>query len=195
MKFDYNIISVHKIGGLFMKEIEIKILNVDIDKLRRDVLKHGGSLVKKENQENYIYFLPDNLKNTPGYVRVRRIYNLLNGTKKDILCIKKILSQEKFKITEEHEVEVMDFNECSMFLNSAGIRFNKRQDKYRESYKFNGVLIEIDIWDKNVFPYPYLEIEAVDENRIFETMDLLEIPRDKATSKSLEEIKIEMGLI
>lgn len=178
-----------------MNEVEIKVLNVDIDRIKKDILANGGFLVKKENQENHIFYLPDYEKGSSGYIRIRRVHDLINDLHKDILCVKKIISQDKYRVTDEHEVEVMDFEECCKFLNSIGIKFNKQQDKYRESYRLNGVLIEIDTWSKNVFPHPYLEIEADDENMIFATLDLLQIPRENSTSKTLEEIKRDMGLL
>lgn len=177
-----------------MNEIEVKVLGVDIDKLREEIINQGGFIVKKENQENYIYNLPQSIAGENGYVRIRRIHNLIDCSKKDMLCIKKIVSQGKYRVTEEHEFEVSDFNESSLFLQSLGVEFSVRQDKYRESYSFNGVLIEIDIWNKEIFPYPYVEIESINEDLIFETMDLLKIPREKATSKSLAQIKEELGL-
>jgi adenylate cyclase class 2 len=56
------------------------------------------------------------------------------------------------------------------------------------------VLVEIDTWDKEHFPFPYIEIEAESSEKIYAALTLLEIPHDKATSKSLTEIKKELGI-
>lgn len=177
-----------------MNEIEVKVFNVDIESIKTKVISLGGSLVKKENQENYYYDFPPHMADEKGYIRIRKITNLLDDTKKSMLCIKKIISQDIVRKTIENEFEISDFNSADGFLKTMGINFIGCQNKYRESYKILDTLVEIDIWDKNVFPYPYIEIEGKDEKSIKDILSLLEIPFDKSTSKSLEQIKKEFNL-
>jgi adenylate cyclase class 2 len=177
-----------------MHELEVKVLGVDIEDVKNKIKMLVGKLVKKEQQENYIYALPPHMKDERGYIRIRRVHDLINDSVKNIMCIKTIVSQEKYRTTEEHEFEVLDFKESTNFLKGMRLEFAGQHDKYRESYNLKDTLIEIDIWDRETFPEPYLEIEATDEKNIFEVLDLLEIPHEKATSKTLEEIKEEMGI-
>lgn len=177
-----------------MKEIEVKIFGVDIEDIKTKVLSLGGTLAKRENQENYFYDFPPHMKDEKGYIRIRKIHNLLDDSTKLMMCIKKIISQEAARKTEEHEFEVLDFKEADEFLKSMGADFFSREDKYRESYLLLNSLIEIDIWDKKVFPEPYIEIEAESEEKIYEILSLLNIPAEKATSKSLNEIKKSFNL-
>jgi adenylate cyclase class 2 len=178
-----------------MDEIEVKVLGVDVDEIKNRILAKAGNLVKKEMQENYLYELPEGLENRNGYVRIRKVHSLIDNKDTIFLCIKKILSQDKYRKTEEHEFEVKDFTSCQEFLNSLGLSFHKQRNKYRESYMLNDTLIEIDIWDKSEFPEPYIELEAVSENKIYETMSLLDLAPERATSKLSEQIKKEMGLL
>lgn len=177
-----------------MNEIEVKILGVDIDKIKEKILLLGGKLLKQEIQENYCYDLPPHLSNQNGFIRIRKIKSLIDSSEKVILCSKKIISQSKARITDENEVEINSFEDCLKFVESLELKLYRRSNKQRESYTLNDALIEIDTLDKDEFPEPYIEIEAVNENLIYDVMDLLEIPRDKATSKSLRQIRLEMNL-
>jgi adenylate cyclase, class 2 len=179
---------------LAMDEIEIKVLGVDIEEVKSKINSLGGELAKKEMQENYIYHLPPHVENQNGYVRIRTIHNMLDNSYKNILTSKKIVSQGKYRVTEENDVIVTDLKACKEFLDAMELKFYKQQNKYRESYILNEALIEIDIWDKEIFPEPYIEIEAENEAKLFEVMKLLEIPEEKATSKTLEQLKEQMGI-
>lgn len=178
-----------------MNEIEVKVLDVDIYEVISTLKSFGCTPVKKEQQENYIYSLPDSMKDIKGYVRIRRVKSLLDGTTKSILCVKKIISQDSVKFCEEHETEVSSFSACSSILTSLNLRFLGRKDKLRESYLFNDTLIEIDTWNKEYFPEPYLELEGESSEKIYETLTLLGIPHEKATSLCLEEIKKLRGIV
>ncbi len=177
-----------------MNEIEVKVLDVDTDEVRKTLKSFGCSPVKMEQQENYIYSLPENMSHIKGYVRIRKVKSLLDGSIKNILCIKKLLSQDTVKSCEEHETEVSSFGACSSFLEALGLQFLGKKNKQRESYMFNDTLIEIDVWDKAYFPEPYIELEGESSERIYETLTLLGIPHEKATSLCLEEIKKLRGL-
>ncbi|MBZ4664321.1 MAG: hypothetical protein JG776_2039 [Caloramator sp.] len=175
-----------------MKEIEVKVLNVDLEKIKGKLKSLNAEKVKEENQKNYFFSLPNGEN---GYVRMRIIEDLIERKEKITLCIKKIFKTDFARQNIEHEFEVSDFNECLNFLNELGIKDYKREDKYRESYMLNGTLIEFDNWDKKVFPIPYIEIEAPSIEALEDILKILDIPKDKITSKGLLEIKKDMGLI
>lgn len=71
-----------------MKEIEVKVLNVDVDLVKSKIISLGGVNIKKEHQENYFFNMP-NCDN--GYIRIRKIQDLLNNITKITLCVKKYL--------------------------------------------------------------------------------------------------------
>jgi adenylate cyclase class 2 len=177
-----------------MNEIEVKVLDIDTSEVIRTLKSLGCNPVKKEQQENYIYSLPDIMSDIRGYVRIRRVKSLLDGSTKDILCIKKLISQDSVKSCEEHETEICDFNACTSILKALGLSFLEKRDKQRESYLFNDTLIEIDTWDTEYYPEPYIELEGESSERIYETLTLLGIPHEKATSLCLEEIKKLRGI-
>jgi adenylate cyclase, class 2 len=188
------IIPSNSMEVLLMDEIEVKVLGINVDEIRDRVIILGGKLVKKEMQENHIYHFPPHVENQNGYIRIRTIHNQIDDTHKNILTSKKIISQGKYRKTEEQEVLVSDLQSCQNFLNALELKFYKQQNKYRESYELSGALIEIDEWDKDIFPEPYIEIEAEHEDKLFEVLKMLEIPEEKVTSKTLEQLKEEMGI-
>ncbi|MCX7695552.1 MAG: CYTH domain-containing protein [Caloramator sp.] len=175
-----------------MKEIEVKVLNVDLENIKEKLKSLGAEKVKEENQKNYFFKLPSG---EDGYVRIRVIEDLIEKKEKTTLCIKKIFKTDFARQNIEHEFEVSDFNECMCLLNELGIKDFKREDKHRESYLLNGVLVEFDTWDKEVFPIPYIEIESPSTEDLENILNILDIPKDKITSKGLLEIKRDMGLI
>lgn len=175
-----------------MKEIEVKVLGLDVFEIKNKVIALGGKIFKNEQQENYFWSLKDTNK---GYLRIRRINDLLNNREKITICIKKIHTTEFARENIEHEFEVSSFDECMNFVKELGFHDFKREDKHRESYILNDVLIEFDTWDKNVFPYPYIELEAPNNETLKNIINLLEIPQENITSKGLLEIKKEMGLL
>ena len=177
-----------------MNEIEVKVLDVDTTEVIKKLKSLGCSPVKKEQQENYIYSLPDNMPDVKGYVRIRKVKSLIDGSISTILCIKKLLSQDSVKSCEEHETEISNFNECSSLLKALDLKFVGRKDKKRESYLYNDTLVEIDTWDKEYFPEPYMELEGESSEKIYETLTMLGIPHEKATSLCLEEIKKLRGI-
>lgn len=177
-----------------MNEVEVKVIGVNCEEIRSKIISLNGILVKKEFQENHIFSLPENL-NAKGYIRIRVIKDYLNGNNKTLLCIKKVISQDKVRKMDEREFEVDNFDEAIGFLSALNIEFLSQENKSRESYSLEDALIEFDTWDEKVFPHPYVEIEAENEERLYSIINLLEIPHDKVTSKGLIEIKKEMGLL
>lgn len=177
-----------------MNEVEVKVIDINCEEVKSKIKSLNGTLVKKEFQENHIFSLPKEL-NSKGYIRIRVIKDYLHMDNKIFLCIKKVISQDSVRKMEEREFEVNSFDEAFGFLSALNIEFLSQENKTRESYRLDNALIEFDKWDDKVFPYPYIEIEAENEEKLYSIINLLEIPLNKVTSKGLLEIKKEMGLL
>lgn len=179
-----------------MNEIEVKILNIDVEKIRAKLIELGAVLVKNEIQINYMFDFPGDtlFKNYKGYCRIREIHSLLDGSKKYILAIKKMKSQGEFKEMVEEETEIINFESAKRILLELGL-YNRAIDrKRRESYTLNNVLYEFDEWDKDVYPNPYLEIEANSKESLRKGIELIGYKLEDATSKSLAELRQELKL-
>lgn len=178
-----------------MNEIETRILDIDLDVIRKKLLDLKLPIVKKENQVNDIYDFNDNrLLNNKGYARIRTVENMLDNTTHYYMTVKKLLSQEKYKVMEENETEILSGNEGKKIFSALGLSNISSIKKYRESYKYKNSLIEIDINDKTFCPFPYIEIETSNEDELKEIVEFLGYNLADTTSKTIYEILNEKGI-
>ena len=179
-----------------MKEIETRIINIDVDLIRLNLLSINAKKVKVENQINNIYDFPGRkLLNAKGYARVRIVENMLTNKTHYYMTTKKLISQENYKIMEEHEIEINNSEEGKNIFISLGLELVQSIKKYRESYKYKDTLIEIDVNEKSFCPFPYLEIEGSTEAEILEVIILLGYTLKDTTSKSIYEILAQKGAL
>jgi len=172
-----------------VKELEIKIVNIDPDAIREKVKGMGAELVKKENQVNKIFDFSDKrLLDNKGYARIRIVEDLLNNKEHYYMTTKKLISQEKFKVMEENEIEISNHLEGENIFKALGLIKFSDIARYRESYRYKNALIEIDINDKDFFPVPYIEIETGTEQELEEVVGLLGYSMEDTTSKTIFQL-------
>ena len=172
-----------------MKEIETRIIDIDVQEMRRKLLSIDAVKVKQENQINNIYDFSDKrLLNNKGYARIRTVQDGLTNSTLHYITTKKLISQEKYKIMDEHESEIKDEAAAKGIFEALGLNLIQSIKKYRESYRYKNTLIEIDINEKEFCPFPYIEIEGEDEYEIIEVIGLLGYSLEDTTSKTIYEI-------
>ena len=172
-----------------MKELETRIIKIDVAQIRNTLIENGAKKVKEENQINDIYDFEDGrLLAKKGYARIRTIDDLLNKKIVYYMTTKRMLSQGKFKEMEESETIVEDKNAAEGIFTSLGLILKESINKYRESYELNGSLIEIDINDVSFCPFPYIEIETDSEEKLEEIVKLLGYTMEDTTSKTIYEL-------
>lgn len=172
-----------------MKEIETRIIDIDVDEIRKKLLSINAQKVKQENQINNIYDFSDKrLLNNKGYARIRTIQDELTNSTIHYITTKKLISQEKYKVMDEHESEIKDETAAKGIFEALGLTLIQSIKKYRESYKYKNTLIEIDINEKEFCPFPYIEIESESEDEIAEVLSLLGYSLQDTTSKTIYEI-------
>ena len=118
---------------------------------------------------------------------------LRQNNKKIELTSKHIIEKSNKTFQEVHEVEinVSDFNETNLFLESIGISKRSYQEKIRYSYIYKDAEIEIDHWP---MLEPYLEIECDNDNTINEIINKLGLKDKKVVSINTEELYREKGI-
>ena len=169
-----------------MKELETMIIDINVDDIRNKMNILGAIKVKSEDQVNEIYDFEDGrLLENKGYARVRTTIDRLTGKETVFMTTKKMLSQGTFKVMEENETTVEDGEMARRIFKSLGLVLQESISKYRESYKLNDSLIEIDINDKSFCPFPYLEIETTSEERLEEILKLIGYTLADTTSKTI----------
>lgn len=179
------------------KELEVKILNMDFDKLEKKILKLGGDLIAEENQINTII---DSSKNpiksySNSYLRIREIENLKDKTMTTELTLKKNISAKGLRDNIEYTTEIKDKNSMLEILKELGFDFNEVGYKRRKSYTLNGARFDFDIWDKETYPFPYMEIEIESLKKLTQVTSLLGIPQENISYKSIVELKKEINLV
>ncbi|MDD6794293.1 MAG: CYTH domain-containing protein [Clostridiaceae bacterium] len=172
-----------------MKELETRIIKIDVANIRKTLIEKGGIKVKEENQINDIYDFEDGrLLAQKGYARIRTIDDLLNKKQVFYMTTKKMLSQGKFKEMEENETIVDDKLAAEGIFASLGLKLKQSINKYRESYSIEGGLVEIDINDTTFCPFPYIEIETNSEENLEKIVKLLGYTMEDTTSKTIYEL-------
>ena len=121
-----------------MKELETRVVDIDVDDIRNKMESLGAIKVKSEDQVNEIYDFEDGrLLDNKGYARVRTTTDKLTGKETVFMTTKKMLSQGTFKVMEENETIVEDGEMAKKIFKSLGLVLQESISKYRESYKLN----------------------------------------------------------
>ena len=178
-----------------MKELETRIVDIDVDDIRNKLISLGAEKVKSEDQINEIYDFEDGrLLAAKGYARIRTTVDRIKGKETVFMTTKKMLSQDTFKVMEENEVIVDNKEMARKIFISLGLKLQESISKYRESYKIHDSLVEIDINDKSFCPFPYLEIETTSIEKLEEIVKLLGYTLEDTTSQTIYDILSERGI-
>lgn len=179
-----------------MKEIETRIIKINVNEIKYKLENLNCEKIKDENQINDIYDFSDRrLLNNKGYARIRTVFDNITNSTVVYMTSKKLLSQNKYKIMEEHEVIVSDSMESSLIFTSLGLELVESIKKHRQSYKYKNSIIEIDVNDITFCPFPYLEIESTKEDEIEEIVNLLGYSMNDTTSKTIHELLKDEGVV
>lgn len=172
-----------------MKELETRIIDIDVASIRKILIDNGAEKIKEENQVNDIYDFEDmSLLAQKGYARIRTVHNLMDNSITYYMTTKKLLSQDTFKVMEENETIILDKKAGEGIFTSLGLIHRQSISKYRESYKLDIGLVEIDINDKNFCPFPYIEIETDSTEHLKRIVSLLHYNMKDTTSKTIYEL-------
>jgi len=157
-----------------MKEIEIKILNIDVEEIRNKLLDLGAEKIFDGEVHALTYDFPEEkLENNDEFLRVRTV-----GDKTEF-CFKGKKEDSQFKTREEIQVTTSDFNETCNILERLGLKKFHDKTKIRESYKLGKVSFEIDTYPE--FP-TFLEIEAPTEEEVKEYVEKLGYTMEQTTN-------------
>ena len=148
-----------------MREIEVKILEIDVVEIRKKLLDMGAEKIFDGEVHAIAFDFPDErLHKDGGFVRVRRV-----GDKVEF-CYKGKKEDSEFKTREEIEVNTSGFKDTIKILEKIGLAQYHEAIKNRESYKIGNVRFEIDSWEN--IPH-FLEIEAPTEEQVKEYVERL----------------------
>jgi len=159
-----KLINPREINFNIMKEIEIKIIEIDRKRVQDDLATLGATKTFDGDVETWFFdFHGDTIMRARDLLRLRRV-----GDKTD-LTFKKFVESRSAKVRNEYEVSISDFETMSLILESLGLVSTLRMKKHRTSYRLKSGL-EVDI-DKYTGEYSHipelLEIEGEDAETIY----------------------------
>lgn len=178
------------------KELEVKVLNIDKNNIEKKLKEIGAKLIKKEHQVNTIFDTEDRIiKNRDkGYLRIRESKDIINNDTQYIFTLKKNIAKNALRENIEIETKIDNEEALTEILRHLDLDIRHRGTKERISYKYDNIRFDIDTWNKETYPEPYLEIEVDNEEDLNKAIELLELARDNVTSKSLAQLRMEIGL-
>lgn len=175
-------------------EIEIKVLNIDPPSVRQKLKELGATYQGREFQRNHMYDYADQRlyrEHDGSYIRLRQRYWPDTQQAEVLLTLKQTISRDKYKIAEETESTVGDFQALNQFLVKLGFIQTRIDEKLRETWLLDDLHLEIDQWAG--LP-PYLEIEAASEDAVQRGLNLLGYSAEQSTSANLTEVLAQYGI-
>ena len=168
-----------------MKEIEIKILEVDVDDLITRLLDFGARQVFDGQMNVKFYDFTDRrLKKEKKFARLRQVGDEVEFT------VKQKISQDQAKIVNEYEVNVSDFAQMHTILTQMGLEVHRHYRKHRTSYIIERVRFELDTIENTP---TLLEIEAPSIEELYRWVEKLGYPQEKALPWSGSDVLKHYG--
>lgn len=164
------------------KEIEVRILNVDKESVKKRLEELGAEFSWEHLQKRYVYDFHSVMPHK--WIRLRT-----NGIE-TTLTIKNVKSKE-IDGTEELEIVVDDFEKTNLVLKELGYIPRAIQENMRCRYYLHGVEIDIDSWPK--IP-DYVEIEGKNEEEVMRIVELLGYTKEEVTTSDVQSIYEEYGI-
>jgi adenylate cyclase class 2 len=123
------------------EEIEVKFIIDDVATIRQRILGLGASLHQPRTYEdNWCFDTSDQrLQREDRLLRLRRDHRILLTYKEPPLT-----AETAFKIRQEYEIEVNDFEQARALLDKLGFSPSLRYEKYRETFRYSEAEILLD---------------------------------------------------
>ena len=153
-----------------MREVEVKIIEIDRDKVEERLRSLGASKTFEGDIETVFFDLPSkSIASAEDLFRLRR-----KGDKSE-LTFKRFVADKTAKVREEYEVGVSDFDTTRLILESVGFVGYQRMKKHRISYVLkDGVSVDLDKFADDLSHIPDLmEIEAKNSSDVYAHVKLL----------------------
>lgn len=178
-----------------MRELEVKILNMDLNDLELKIQGLGATLTSKEVQVNTLIDSKDNFiqNKLDSYMRIRETKSLLTDKVNFTLTMKKNIERDGIRENIEINTDIADKQSMLEILKSLGYEVFKEGYKERTSYTLGNIRFDLDTWDKETYPYPYMEIEVNVEHELEDMIKLLNIPKENVSTKSIVELAAELN--
>ncbi|WP_297280625.1 class IV adenylate cyclase [uncultured Anaerococcus sp.] len=174
------------------REIEVKVMDIDINQMEEKLIELGAKKVNHEFQKNYT-FVPKGGEFDNGYLRIRETN--ADGDNKSIeLTFKEVKSDSEFRVNNEYTVTIDSVSVMIKILEQLGVKLQYEGEKERTSYSYKGQRFDLDIWDKKTYPNPYMEIEFTNKSKMDEILEDLDIDKANVTNESITELRKKLNM-
>lgn len=176
------------------KEMEVKVLNIDLRDMESKLIKLNAKLVSEEYQRNIIFDAIElsNALKPETYLRIRETKNLLTNKVDIKLTLKENTGNEEIRENIETTTKIDNIELMIYILETLGYEIKSEGEKHRKSYLYGNIRFDLDTWDKDTYPYPYMEIEVMEAKDLDKAISLLEINPNNISTKSIMELKKEL---
>lgn len=167
-------------------EFEVKILDIDVEEIKKKLEESGAKKVAERMMRRYIYDIEmdECRKDCTKWIRLRDDGDKITMTLKEV-------HNDKIDGTKELEINVDDFEGIHQFLENIGFPYTTYQENRRISYILDGVEIEIDFWP--MIP-AYLEIEGKSAEDVQKAVKLLGYGMSQTTSIRVGQVFKKYGI-
>lgn len=133
------------------KEIETRFLDINKDEVVKKLLSLGAVDKGEEKLDEIIFHAADgSWVGKSKFVRIRKTKDKIKLTYKENV-------EQTADGAKEIEFEIPDLKKCSEFFRKIGLRAMRKLEKYRHTFEFGDVIVDIDTWPR--IP-TYMEIEG-----------------------------------
>ncbi|RVU54818.1 class IV adenylate cyclase [Anaerosphaera multitolerans] len=173
------------------REIEVKLLGLDVKEVEGKLIDLGAKLVAREYQENITIDSSINpiSDNTQGYLRIRHTKDLIDGEEYLYLTFKEQITNREVRENIEHTTEISNKEETLNIFRLLGYNIYDTGYKNRVSYIYKNARFDIDFWDENTYPYPFIEIEVENKEELYKLLKELEISENTVSTLSIAQLK------
>lgn len=164
------------------KEIEVKILGYSVDEYIQILGKIGATKVGEESQVNHRFL--DIKTESDSYLRLRVVNDEATFT------FKERKDNTNMRQNLEYSISIPDPKMFLTIMDKIGMKYSTEHKK-RIKYKYQDIFFDIDKWDDEIYPYPYMEIEVNDEAELDEIVKKLGIEKKNISTKSIRELVLD----
>jgi adenylate cyclase class 2 len=153
----------------FMKELEVKILEVNRESVVEDLISLGAEKIFDGDILTLFFDFKDG-----AIVKARDVLRLRQEKDRTELTYKKVRVTESAKVAEEYSVEVSSLDAMKEILENLGLSVTGSMQKHRISYTIDHVRFDFDHYKESYNYIPeFLEIEAENTQVIHKYAGLL----------------------
>jgi adenylate cyclase class 2 len=139
-----------------MQETEVKILEVNREKIEKTLTELGAKKVFDGDIQTFFFDFEDG-----RIVKAKDVLRLRREAEKAELTYKKVRFTESTKIAEEYSVDISNLETMKVILKNLGLTVTESMEKHRVSYVLDDARFDIDrYFGSYAFIPEFMEIEA-----------------------------------